>query len=701
MKPEQKHNYVFEFSPKLIRFLGEELIHDKKIAIAELVKNSYDADASKCVLSIEDDKIIIEDDGIGMNTQIIKDYWLRPGNSPKSSGQNRTPKYQRMPIGEKGVGRLGAHKLGEEITVISKQANHKEVSFHINWKDLEEAEYINDLNPIQVIEHTSETVFKDGATGTRLTIERLKDSLKDKDIKQLRSDLLKMLPPFASRIQDQFQIDLTTNGNPSQTEDQLSVDDVCAKALFRYFIVFEKGKVTSFEYEFRSPNVQKIPSKKIELDDIKDKLESLRAKYCEHIAADNQEVKPSDVGPVTFQGYIFDSKFSRSLGSPHIKIINDYLRNNGGIRVYRDGMRVYNYGEGGKDNDILNLDRKRAKRLGDNIGYNQILAIIELDREKSRALIEKTNREGFIHNQTFLSLQQDLDFCMEVVLHYRKIDRANMEPLLGKEYDKADIETKIKKIVKEVNKLNLSDEEKDKFKARIYEFSEEFSQLKNVFLTAANTGLNLSFIIHEVDKIIDHLEKKILEKDFNKINAAFIHLKETIAAYKTTIQLKKKSSNISVKGLINQSISNTEFRFDSHGIELRTDLKGDELSISGKKGLIIGVLMNLFDNAIYWLSFYKIEKKKIYIRAYGDEKSTVILVADNGKGFNISFEAALGAFISGRFDDSSMGIGLHLAEQVMLAHKGSIEQGDWQEENLPEEFSQGAIIKLRFPRDAT
>ena len=66
-------------------------------------------------------------------------------------------------------------------------------------------------------------------------------------------------------------------------------------------------------------------------------------------------------------------------------------------------MRVYNYGEEGRDNDILNLDRKRAKRIGDNIGYNQILASIELDIEKSKEnLIEKTNREGFIHNSCFL-----------------------------------------------------------------------------------------------------------------------------------------------------------------------------------------------------------------------------------------------------------------------------------------------------------
>ena len=702
MKSKRIHDYPFEFSPKLIRFLGEELIHDKKIAIAELVKNAYDADASKVTLTIKDKKIIIEDDGKGMNAHIIKEYWLKPGNSPKPDEIERTPKFKRLPIGEKGIGRLGVHKLGDKITVISRQAGSDEVLFKIDWEKFEEAKNLKDLEPIQVIENPEGDCFKNNSTGTKLIIENLKEPMEDKDIKLLKNDLIKILPPFESSIDKEFVINLVTQYGLFEEENQLSLDDITKSSLFYFKIVFEKGEIKSFKYEFRSPNNQKIESRKLELENIKDDLESFKEKYLKQIETDEEEIislEKNDVGPIIFQGYIFDSKFSGLFGYPHPTITKDYLQSNGGIRVYRDKMRVYNYGEEGRDNDILNLDRKRAKKIGNNIGYNQILASIELDIEKSKEyLVEKTNREGFIHNSAFLYLQQALDFCMEVVLYYRKMDRTNMKPLFGKEYDRADIGTKVEKIIRMVNKLDISDKEKENINNSLEDFSEEFNHIKNVFLTASNTGLNMTFIIHEMDKIIDYIEKKIKEKNIVNINQGFIHLKKTIVAYKETIRLDKEALKISIRKVIKQAIFNAQYRFDYHKIKILKDFRAD-LSITEKKGLIIGVLMNLFDNSIYWLDHYKVSEKKIYIKAYEDEEFIVLLVADNGKGFNISFDAALGPFISGRFNDSSMGIGLHLAEQVMNAHQGTIEQGNWQEENLPDDFSQGAIIKLKFRKE--
>ena len=223
MKSRRIHDYSFNFSPKLIRFLGEELIHDKKIAIAELVKNAYDADASKVTLTIKDEKIIIEDDGMGMNAHIIKEYWLKPGNSPKYGHLERTPKFKRLPIGGKGIGRLGVHKLGNKITVRSKQAGSDEVLFKINWEKIDKAENIKELEPIQVIENPEGDSFKNNSTGTKLTIENLREPMEDKDIKLLKSDLLKILPPFGTSIDKEFVINLVTKDGLFQEESQLSL----------------------------------------------------------------------------------------------------------------------------------------------------------------------------------------------------------------------------------------------------------------------------------------------------------------------------------------------------------------------------------------------------------------------------------------------------------------------------------------------
>ena len=685
------NHFPFDFSPKLIKFLGEELIHDKKIAIMELVKNAYDADADKVWITIRDDEITIEDNGHGMTEDIIRNSWLRVGNSTKAINAKRSPKYKRLPIGEKGIGRLGVHRLGKVIQVTSKAENSREVYFEIDWNRFEKTPNLDDLKPIVVVSREYPEYFVgEKKYGTKLVIRDLKNRLEPKDIQFLNVDLLKLLPPFAHAIQENFKIMLNTKDGPFEDTATLNIFKITQHAFFQYRIVVENAEIEEFEYNFYSPNESALASRTIMKgeEELRKLIENLKEKH----AMASTKLR---VGRITFEGYIFDQKYSGISGHSFAKEVKDYLQDNGGIRVYRDGMRIYNYGEEGKDNDILDLDRKRAKRLGDNIGYNQLLASIELDREKSKDLIEKTNREGFIHNEAFTSLRSQLDFCMEVILQLRKRDRANMEALTGKKYDKADIDTKIKKIVSQVDRLPINDREKSKLKNDLYVFSQEFEQLKNIFLTASNTGLNLTFIVHEIDKIIGHLGRKIKEKDITKVESVFLHLKNSINAYKDIMRLDKKKSQIYVPGLIDQALFNVTYRLESHAIAF-TNVIDQDLNIFGKKGLILGIFTNLFDNAIYWLEYYRVQNKKIHVGAYKKDDDAYIVIADNGKGFNISFAAALRPFISGRIDEGSMGIGLHLAEQVMIAHEGSISHGDWEEENLPEEFSQGAIIKLKF-----
>ena len=107
-----------KFKPKtrLLLQLGDQLIKNESIALMELIKNSYDADASFVKVSMENteypDKgqIIIEDNGIGMDLHTIENVSMEPGSEYKYklfNGRIRTPKFNRLPLGEKGIGRLG------------------------------------------------------------------------------------------------------------------------------------------------------------------------------------------------------------------------------------------------------------------------------------------------------------------------------------------------------------------------------------------------------------------------------------------------------------------------------------------------------------------------------------------------------------------------------------------------------------------
>lgn len=678
-----QHDLKFEFSPKIIVLLGEELIHDHKIAISELVKNAYDADANIVKITINNNNnIVVEDDGDGMDIDIIKNIWLKPGVSSKSkSDPQRTKKYHRYPLGEKGVGRLGVHRLGNKIELYSKTKNKPEVHFSIDWKLFESHASLNDIQPIKVAENNTPEVIQN--KGTKIIISDLKNEFSNDDIKNISGDLQKLQSPF--KAIDDFNIELYYNNGLFVHQEIIDIDDIKNKALFEFNIAFKKNKIIDFEYKLLTNANHKIKPRvitKANLDKVIHNFEKIKIN--------------TDLGTVRFIGYIYEYKLAGVLGNKIDKDIKDYLKTNGGIRVYRDGMRVYNYGEEGKDNDILDLDKNRAKKLGDHIGFNQILASVELTRETSSALTEKTNREGFIHNQAFQYLRDALNTSLEIVNKLRIDDKEQLKlAYMGKEYDKGEISNRVENIIDTVGSFDIEEGKKQKFISQLQEFSKEFEHIKGVFLHASNAGLNLTFVIHEIDKIIDGLEKAFNDKNFDFAQRTFEYLKSVVQTYKQAIKIDKRTAQYPLTKLIKQSLSNFQYRFDSHKIKITTDISTD-LHIVAKKNLIIGAFTNILDNATYWLKEYEIKSKKIHIKAYQSNDDINIIIADNGQGFNMSFESATQPFITGRFDDSSMGIGLHLVDQIMQAHYGELAQSSAKDEALPNEFHNGAILKLTF-----
>src|SRR5260221_12796042 len=140
--PDKEIEVNFKPRARLLLQLGDQLIKNESIALIELVKNSYDADAKNVDIYMEnvDDPdngiIIIEDDGFGMDAKTVEDVWMEPGSDFKSEQflkREATPRFNRLPIGEKGIGRFGVHKLGNQIEMTSKKERFKEASVTIAW----------------------------------------------------------------------------------------------------------------------------------------------------------------------------------------------------------------------------------------------------------------------------------------------------------------------------------------------------------------------------------------------------------------------------------------------------------------------------------------------------------------------------------------------------------------------------------------
>src|SRR5271156_982440 len=117
----------FKPRARLLLLLGDQLIRDPGVAVFELVKNAFDADSPSAMVTmsrVEDPsrgQIIVEDRGSGMNASTVSTVWLEPGTDYRIKQKDKgepSPKYRRIPIGEKGVGRFAAHKLGNRVRLI-------------------------------------------------------------------------------------------------------------------------------------------------------------------------------------------------------------------------------------------------------------------------------------------------------------------------------------------------------------------------------------------------------------------------------------------------------------------------------------------------------------------------------------------------------------------------------------------------------
>ncbi|MGO9953777.1 MAG: ATP-binding protein [Dissulfurispiraceae bacterium] len=403
---------AFKARAHLLKLLGDELIGDDRLAVFELVKNAYDADATEVDLLLkldgEQPKIIITDNGTGMSQKILLDKWLEIGtDSKRGKNRVRSPKFGRMPLGEKGVGRLAVHKLGAMLSLNTRAEGHPEYRIHIDWPDLIGSSKYLDEASIRVHELPEPKYFKDGTTGTRIAVTELYTTdWSRRHIRSLKKMVTSLVSPF---VEDSgFNVQLRVPGREEEIEDILDVKDVLDRAIWIYEFAIDKKGVFGWHYHFTPPSafrsLRKGSSEGIE------QLELLPVKG-EGILREKEDkdklfLTPRDlngIGPITGRFYVYFRRREVLNAQGAYQQIVSYLDEQTGVRIYRDGVRVFNYGEPGED--WLGLNADRINKPGKKIGTDSIIGTIELDLSRSQLLKEKTNREGFDENETFRRLR--------------------------------------------------------------------------------------------------------------------------------------------------------------------------------------------------------------------------------------------------------------------------------------------------------
>lgn len=431
---------VFSITPRIIAHFGEDLIKNESIALLELVKNSYDACARNCDIDFQMrdgqlESLTIIDDGFGMSLETIQKVWLVIGTDFKK--KRVAPNCcGRIPLGEKGVGRLGVHKLGNHISLISKTHNEKEVQLCINWKLLDQAKEINDFL-IDISENDTPLYFSQGNTGTRIVIKDLKSDWDRRKLREVYRDLTSLNSPF-SEMNDSFNVNIRSNSD--FFKGLPSFEDIKDSGLYFGHCVMKGGQIDNFEYEFRPwPTLNKIgQGRKVQKKDLIQ--EDLRLKGIkEDVDLKGRkkrveypiDLRDEQIGDIVFDIIIYETDpMILSFANTEKASLKSYLKENGGVRVYRDNIRVYNYGE--SDNDWLGIDLRRVQRVGGNVSNNIILGSVKIDRTQSKGLKEKTNREGFIENDAYKVFVDSVNYVLSLFVRERNIDKETLATLYKK-----------------------------------------------------------------------------------------------------------------------------------------------------------------------------------------------------------------------------------------------------------------------------
>lgn len=688
----------FSISPRILSHLGEDLIRNKSIALLELIKNAYDACASECKVTFDFDKrneltkLIVEDDGFGMDKNVIENAWLTIGTDFKY--KNLKPNNcGRIPLGEKGIGRLSVHKIGNKISLISKSKNKKEITLLINWKDLKNASEFNDFK-IDFEENDSPTYFTKG-TGTYILIEDLKTAWDRREIRDIYRAITSLNSPF-DYSNHEFKV--TVISNSKIFEDLPTFEEIKRSALYYGKCKLEGSRIVNFKYQFKPwPGLTKVDKGRSKTQNqlLRKELELIDE---EQIVIDLDDSK---IGPIEFEIIIFEKEGQIfKYADVEKKSFDTYLNQNGGIRVYRDGIRVYDYGE--KDNDWLEIDKRRISKVGERVSNNILVGSVKINREESDGLKEKTNREGFIENESYKKFTGAVKYALNLIVKERNVDKQKLATLYKKHKVIEPVLSDLDEVVQIVEKLKPS-ETKNELLKYLDRVASQYKQVKEILIKSANAGLNLSVVIHELEKLTSELIGFVEKKQFSKALEISVMLEKIVRGYSAMLKRSSIKKNY-LSDIVKSALENYEFRFSDHKIDVISNHEKSSLQAYLAEAESISVLTNLLDNSIYWLCYARKANRKISVFITEQLKNFhSIIVSDNGPGFNIPFDVALEPFITGKPHNIGSGLGLHIANEMMREMNGKLILLNKNDIDLPEaaiknEITQ-AIIALCFKID--
>ncbi len=714
------HKAVFKPRARLLELLGDQLIRHHRIALFELVKNAYDADSPSVSVLLKDvDKperglIEVRDEGEGMDLETVLNVWLEPASDHKAKRREndvRTPRFKRLPVGEKGVGRFAVQKLGRRAELVTRRAGHSEIVLEMDWEQLVKSRYLADA-ALTVHEREPE-IFTGDSHGTLIRITGLKDNWTRGDVRRVYRAVTAMVSPFATN--DRFDVEFQVLPDKGWLDDLFSAEKAEEYALFKFeFWLDDDGLEWHYEYmpydslKADFPDLVKGREKRVEKDpDFEffsfeppedDRGWKKRQTRRERIRLVDHEHPEKSIGPVMGRFLVYDLDREIKAKLHDVQGLTQFLKEQGGVRVYRDGMRVYDYGE--PENDWLGLDARRVQKPAKLMSNNLVLGEIHLDLKESTGLHEKTNREGFIENEAYKEFRYAVLCVLSILETERGKDKDALKHAFKarKEHDYTGIdspESAIDALRKKVLEAGMA----DKLGGYVNRVEKTYKDAREILMSAVGAGLGLSLVFHEIERGVRGLVYAIEHgQSVEKLVEMGRQLAEMLEGASFLVR-KSERETLKASDLFRYVAFSNRPRCEYHKIRLLNgfeNLSDKDFSIKGSRRMLTATLTNLVDNAIHWINVTgetDLNKRCIWVGPSHDLEGPAIVVADSGPGFQDDPEDLVKPFFTRRLE--GMGLGLYYADMAMKAHNGRLAFPEHADVDIPG-ACKGAVVAMVF-----
>lgn len=650
--------------------------------------------------------IEISDTGVGMSLQDLSQNFLVIGtaNRKREVDQaiergDKAPPY----LGEKGLGRLSAMRLGEKLRVETAKANDARMNIlDIDWRDFSDIDAM--LSDIPVDPKPGQKKQTVDWSGTIIIIGALSEDWTTKRVKHMVDyDFARLSDPFLD-VKNRPRIVINWNGErltiPSMNQNLLAQAHARMKGVYEIGSDGPKLTCTLEALDLGFDHPKEIDTAVVATPDL---VGALIGPYGEI-----PDSALRTIGPFSFEAHWYNRRRLGGVdGIGEMKQVKELQEKWSGILLFREGFRVFPYGD--DDDDWLALDRKALRRSGYTLNKTQFIGKVDISRTANPQLVDQTNREGLRETpeqQAFIGVMQyvvqDLlfPFMRNIEKQYKspKVDLSNAKTEIDTLERRARTALKrlrsvpVPKEVRAETQTTIEDLEQTLFefaefaqkaRARIEEVEEESRQM----LEMAGVGLMVEVVAHELarasENALENLEslkgKSVPAEIRNKLEALRSEMKSLSKRVRIldpmSVSGRQRQEVFSLNGLLEETRAAHEAQFERERIVFNVDVPQSEIHIKAVKGMIVQVVENLISNSTYWLAT-KSARERTFVPTISITllpNPPTLIYEDNGPGISpANAEKVFQVFFSLKEKAKRRGLGLFIAKECAEHNGGTL-----------------------------